>query len=137
MENNPPPPKRHPLERPPEPRPIPGPEDQPRQRVNLRIPSVEPYATYALIAINVLIFVIRAFSRDLDDQIFLWGANHAPDVLLNGEYYRLFTSMFLHASIFNPFGGYALQNSLHLIFNMYILYAVGISLERLFGHARF
>jgi rhomboid protease GluP len=105
--------------------------------VNLRIPSVEPYATYALIAINVLIFVIRAFSRDLDDQIFLWGANHAPDVLLNSEYYRLFTSMFLHASIFNPFGGYALQNSLHLIFNMYILYAVGISLERLFGHARF
>ena len=138
MENNPPPPKRHPLERPPPPRPEPGPDDQaPRQRVNLRIPSVNPTATYVLIAINVLIFVIRAISRDLDEQIFLWGANHAPDVLLKGEYYRLFTSMFLHASIFNPFGGYALQNSLHLIFNMYILYAVGTSLERLFGHTRF
>jgi rhomboid protease GluP len=133
MENNPPPPKRHPLERPPEPRP----QGQPRQRVNLRIPSVRPTATYALIAINVLIFAVRVISPELDEQIFLWGANHAPDVLLKGEYYRLFTSMFLHASIFNLFGGYAFQNSLHLIFNMYILYAVGISLERLFGHARF
>src|SRR5262245_49450215 len=116
MENNPPPRKRHPLERPPEPRTEPNPEEQAqRQRVTLHIPSVKPYATYTLIAINVLIFVIRAFSPDLDEQIFLWGANHAPDVLLKGEYYRLFTSMFLHASIFNPFGGYALQNSLHLI----------------------
>lgn len=134
MENNPPPPKRHPLERPPEPRPE---NEAPRQRINLRIPSVQPTATYALIAINVMIFVIRAFSPEQDEQIFLWGANHAPDVLLNGEYYRLFTSMFLHASIFNGFGGYALQNSLHLILNMYILFAIGSSLERLFGHARF
>jgi len=134
MENQTPPPKRHPLERPPEPRPA---DQPPRQRVNLRIPSVSPTATYALIGINVLVFVIRAFSPDLDEQIFLWGANNAPDVLLRGEYYRLFTSMFLHASIFNPFGGYALQNSLHIVFNMYILYAVGTSLERLFGHGRF
>lgn len=134
MENNPPPPKRHPLERPPEPRP---PDETPRQRINLRIPSVNPTATYVLIGLNVLIFIIRAFSPDLDEQIFLWGANYAPDVLLKGEYYRLFTSMFLHASIFNLFGGYALQNSLHLILNMYILFAIGSSLERLFGHTRF
>lgn len=137
MENNPPPPKRHPLERPPEPRPQPQQPQQPRQRITLNIRSVSPRATYALIAINVLIFVVRLFSFNLDEQIYLWGANHAPDVLLNGEYYRLFTSMFLHASVYTLFGGFALQNSLHIISNMYILYAVGNSLERLFGHTRF
>lgn len=128
----------HPLERRPEPPPPPPSEQQPpRQRVTLHIPSVRPTATYLLILINVAIFVIRATSPELDEQLFLWGANHPRDVLLGGEYYRLLTSMFLHASIYNPFGGFAPANSLHLIFNMYILYAVGTSLERLFGHTRF
>ena len=45
--------------------------------------------------------------------------------------------MFLHAGIFNERGQYALQNGFHLISNMYVLYAVGVSMERLFGHARF
>ncbi len=124
--------KRHPLEQPPE-----RPAGEPRQRVNLRIPSVSPTATYVLIAINVVVFLIRAFSPQLDDQIFLWGANHAPDIFLKGEYYRLFSAMFLHAGIFNAAGKYALQNSLHIISNMYVLYAVGVSMERLFGHNRF
>jgi membrane associated rhomboid family serine protease len=138
MENNPPPPKRHPLERPPAPPPTP--EEgaaAPRQRINLRIPSVRPTATYVLIAINVLIFIIRAISPSIDREIFLWGANHAPYVLFGGEYYRLFTAMFLHASVFGPGGEYALAQSAHLIFNMYVLYAVGTTLERLIGHARF
>jgi rhomboid protease GluP len=128
------PPKRHPLERQPAP---PGENPAPRQRVNLRIPSVQPRVTYALIAINVLIFLIRATSPQTDEQIFLWGAAHPPDVLLNGEYYRLLTAMFLHAGIFDGRGGYVLTQSAHLIFNMYVLYAVGGSLERLFGHSRF
>lgn len=122
----------HPLEQKPQPRP----EGQPRQQINLRIPSVIPRATYILIAINVAVFLLRATSADLDERIFLWGANHGADVV-RGEYYRLVTSMFLHASIFNVRGGYAFSNALHLIFNMYILYGVGMSLERLFGHARF
>ncbi|MBZ0283265.1 MAG: rhomboid family intramembrane serine protease [Anaerolineae bacterium] len=122
----------HPLEQRPQPRP----EVQPRQQINLRIPSVIPRATYILIAINVAVFLLRATSSDLDERIFLWGANHGADVV-RGEYYRLFTSMFLHASIFNARGTYAFPNALHLIFNMYILYGVGMSLERLFGHARF
>lgn len=124
----------HPLEqrsRPPTANP------QQRQQVTLRIPSVSPSATYILIAINVAVFVLRAVSPDIDERIFLWGANHPSDVLLGGEYYRLLTSMFLHASLFNAVGNYAPQNALHLIFNMYILYGVGTSLERLFGHVRF
>lgn len=127
----------HPLERRPDPPPAPTPEQPPRQRVMLHIPSVKPTATYLLIALNVAIFLLRALSADVDEQVFLWGANHPPDVLLNGEYYRLLTSMFLHASIYGPSGGLAPANFLHLFFNMYILYAVGTSLERLFGHTRF
>ncbi len=129
-----PPRKRHPLESLPA---APAAGEPPRQRVNLRIPSVTPNVTYILIAINVAIFLLRAFSRQLDSQLFIWGAIHPPDVLIKGEYYRLFTGMFLHAGIFDPLGNYELGFSSHLIFNMYALYAVGSSMERLFGHARF
>jgi rhomboid protease GluP len=141
--NDIPPEKQHPLEQqrkrhPLEDRPTtPAAGEPPRQRVNLRIPSVKPNVTYALIAINVAIFLLRAFSRQLDTQLFIWGAIHPPDILINGEYYRLFTGMFLHAGIFDPLGNYELGFSSHLIFNMYALYAVGASMERLFGHARF
>lgn len=127
--------RRHPLEERPAPQPPqPG---QPRQRINLRIPSVSPTATYVLIAINLLVFVIRAFSIQMDEQLFLWGANNGPLIFQQGEYYRLLSAMFLHASIYNNFGGFALQNSIHIISNMYVLYAVGLSLERLIGHTRF
>ncbi len=126
-------PKRHPLEQPQTPRPA----GEPRQRVNLRIPSVTPKVTYVLLAINVVVFLLKAFSVQIDEQLFLWGANHGPDIFQKGEYYRLLTSMFLHAGVYNDDGGFALQYSIHLISNMYVLYAVGMSMERLFGHTRF
>jgi rhomboid protease GluP len=140
MLNDPPPERRerHPLEREPAPPPPPeGGPQRPRQQVILHIPSVRPTVTYAIIAINVVIFLIRATSWQLDEQLVLWGASRPSDVLVAGEAYRLFMAMFLHASIFNSFGGYALQNVLHLVFNMYLLYAVGSQVERLFGHVRF
>lgn len=140
MFNDPPPERRkqHPLEqeppqRPPEsgaPRPV-------QQQLTLHIPSVKPNVTYILIAINIAVFLIRATSPQLDEQIFLWGANHQPDVLVSGELHRLLTSMFLHASIFTARGDYALQYTIHIIFNMYLLYVVGRQIEQLFGHVRF
>ncbi len=136
MFNDPPPERRkpHPLER--DPAPLPN-SPPPGQQVILHIPSVKPNVTYAIIAINVIIFLIRALSPEIDEQFFLLGANHPPDVIAGGEIYRLFTSMFLHASVFSPRGNYVFQYSLHLIFNMYILYNVGTQIERLFGHVRF
>ena len=47
------------------------------------------------------------------------------DLILAGQYWRLFTPMFLHGSI------------LHLGFNMYALYIFGPGLERYYGHGRF
>lgn len=143
MLNDPPPERRkpHPLERDPQPMPPGGDPPQggarPRQPVTLHIPSVRPTFTYALIAINVAIFLIRASSFQIDQQLLEWGANNPAAVVANGEVYRLFTSMFLHASIFTFRGGYVFANSLHLIFNMYALYVFGVQVERLFGHVRF
>ncbi len=139
MFNDPPPERRkpHPLERQPIPPANPPTGQPPRQQVTLHIPSVRPTVMYTLIAINVAVFLIRVTSPQLDEQIFLWGASHPSSVLVNGEVYRLLTAMFLHASIFNARGGYALENSLHLIFNMYILYVIGRQVEQLFGHVRF
>lgn len=133
--------RRHPLEErePKPPTPPTDSEDHPKRgrRVTLHLPSVTPYVTFAIIAANVIIFVIRALSPELNWDIFLWGANHPPAVLENAELYRLFTSMFLHASIYTPTGEWALSNSLHLIFNMFILFYAGGQLERIYGHVRF
>jgi rhomboid protease GluP len=141
MLNDPPPEKRrvHPLEQSPQQQPPTPGETPPQQRhpVTLHIPSVRPTVTYAILAINVGIFIIRALSPSLDEQFFVFGANHQSDVLLNGQFYRLLTSMFLHASIYGPSGTLMVANSLHLIFNCYVLYQVGTSVERLFGHIRF
>src|SRR5215207_5707914 len=106
MFNDPPPDRRkqHPLEQEPQ-RSSSSPQKPAAQQLILHIPSVKPNVTYALIAINLVIFFIRATSPQLDEQIFLWGANHQPDVLVGGELHRLFSSMFLHASIFTARGG--------------------------------
>ncbi len=133
---------RHPLERE---RPAPPPSPEPsaqapkpqRPRVTLHIATVRPYVTYGIIAVNILIFLVRILSREIDLNLLLAGANHPIDILQNGELYRLFTSMFLHASIYAGVSGFALQNALHLIFNMYILYAEGTRTEQMFGHVRF
>jgi rhomboid protease GluP len=47
------------------------------------------------------------------------------DAVLSGEVWRLVTSTFLHGSI------------MHLFFNVYVLYSLGSTLERLLGTSRF
>ncbi len=58
-------------------------------------------------------------------QLLPWGANFGIAVALEGEQWRLFTSMFVHA------------NLLHLAVNMLCLYQVGPLVERLFGNLGF
>jgi len=57
-------------------------------------------------------------------QLVDWGSNYGRQTL-KGEWWRLFTSMFLHGSIW------------HLGFNMLALWQVGQVTERIFGSARF
>ncbi len=114
----------HPLER--EPRPAaPNPETPPSQRAVLHIRTVRPYVTYGLIAVNVVIFMLGFFDPAREIQMFLNGANNRDLVLVDGELYRLLTSMFLHASL--P----------HVVFNMFSLYIIGSNLEAIYGHVRF
>ncbi len=117
----------HPLEVKPTP-PPPSPEsesEEGRQQGILHIEAVIPRVTQALLVINIIIFAVGYLLPDLNNEILNFGANDPQAVLVNGEYHRLFTAMFLHA------------DPVHLFFNMYFIYIIGSTLERMFGHARF
>jgi membrane associated rhomboid family serine protease len=137
MVNEPPPSGRrpHPLEQKPVPR-QPPPGAQRDMRI-LHIPAVPPHVTYTLIAINVVVFVVRALSPVWDQRIVEWGVNSGLEVLGRGEYHRLLTSMFMHASIYRFNGQYDFTAVMHILLNMYVLYHFGRALEPIFGHRRF
>ena len=87
----------------------------------------KPVITYALIIINVLVFIaMYIFGKGSEDTLtlLLFGANY-PVLVRAGDYYRLITSAFLHAGL------------LHLIFNNYALYVIGSQLESFLGKAKF
>lgn len=129
MLNDPPPEKKrrqHPLERQEDEAPQKAKASN-AQRVMLHIPVVKPNVTYALIAINIVIFIVMYFGVSTAElnRITDWGANNQTGVLENGEFHRLVTAMFMH-------GGIA-----HIVFNMMALYFIGQTVERFFGHVRF
>jgi membrane associated rhomboid family serine protease len=107
-----------------------------RQRTRVRTMrsaarSGEPVLTYALIAINVVAFIgelaggASAGGGSLGtSRLFADGALRASDVA-NGDYWRLITAGFLHASVF------------HIFFNMFALWILGQMLEPAIGSVRF
>jgi membrane associated rhomboid family serine protease len=96
-----------------------------------------PVVTHVLIAVNVLVFlagVALAQRAQMPLSKFLYGSH--PDILeatgavspvdvLEGQWWRLLTSCFVHVGL------------LHLGMNMYGLYILGPLVERLFGHWRY
>lgn len=81
--------------------------------------------TWGLIAINGLIFALGIVSPSLQNDLFFQFADQPNLVLNHGEYWRLFTSMFLHANV------------MHIAFNMLSLYSIGQIIEKRFGRARY
>lgn len=77
-----------------------------------------PWATLGLIAINVILFLACTFWGDL---LYNKGAFSLYYLQTGREYYRLISSMFLHA------------NLMHLVSNMILLFVVGKLLERYCG----
>ncbi len=84
-----------------------------------------PYATYVLIAINVVVFLAELGSgANTSAELFDFGGLFGPAVS-DGDWWRIVTGGFLHASI------------LHLLFNMYVLWVAGTLLEPGIGTPRF
>ena len=102
------------------------PSSQPPARIP--IPTVRPRLTYVFLAINIIIFVVTLVTGRRADPssspIWLSGAN-IPVLVAAGEYWRLFTANWLHAS------------TLHIAFNAYALYALGRQVEAVYGYPRF
>lgn len=85
-----------------------------------------PYFTYAMIGVLVIIHLyVMSLAPGEFNQFYFEYANDAEAVRNNGELYRLFTSMFLHA------------NLTHLLFNCFALYIFGRETEGPLGHVRF
>lgn len=84
--------------------------------------------TMLLIAVNIVLFLFSAWlseSLNISGLVLIFlGGNFKP-LVLEGEYYRLFTSMFLHGDI------------QHLAFNMYSLWVLGGVIERLLPKWKF
>lgn len=79
-----------------------------------------------MIGINVIIFVLMEIFGSTEDTGFMlrWGAASRP-LIMEGQWYRLFTCMFLHFGIY------------HLCNNMAVLLFMGDMVERAVGHWKY
>ena len=59
------------------------------------------------------------------ENLLKWGADSGKGVIIDHEYWRLLTSMFIHVGLW------------HLLLNMFCLATAGPLVERLFGHLAF
>lgn len=83
--------------------------------------------TKGLIVVNILVFLVLTFIGNTEDAVFMaeHGAMYEPSIIYGKEYYRLFTSQFLHFGIE------------HLLNNMVLLGALGWHIEEETGHIKF
>ena len=89
-------------------------------------PVSAPVVTWVLIGLNVAFYIAEWVSLQVVSNLEMVGTGVA-----HGEPYRLITAAFLHEPRLYGLG------PAHIIFNMWALYIVGPSLERLLGHARY
>ena len=94
----------------------------------IELKTKTPWVTYGLIAANVLAWLILRFismktNTEYVNLLAPYGAK-INSLILNGEYWRFVSAMFLHS------------NEIHLLVNCYSLYMLGAQVERLFGHAK-
>ncbi|MDX6692049.1 MAG: hypothetical protein QOG15_3506 [Solirubrobacteraceae bacterium] len=102
-----------------------------RQKTKVRTATTltgRPELTYALIAINVIVYLAQiATSGHLNGDsgtVFQHGALYGP-LVAHGDWWRVVSAGFLHAS------------PLHIAFNMYFLWYLGTLLEPAIGKWRF
>lgn len=106
------------------PTPPPNQDARPPQRRRPRW-SIAP-GTYVLLGINIAVFALMTLARvnpitPRGDALMVWGANNAGSVLVDGQWWRIVTAMFVHGGI------------LHLALNMWCLWNLGLLAEPLMG----
>jgi len=107
----------------------------------------KPILTYIFLAVNLIMFVILTVNGGStnEETLYQYGAKYSPAIvdrhwwphlltghqstsvqaLVEGEWWRLFTSIFLHIGF------------LHLAFNSLALYYLGSAVERMYGSYRY
>lgn len=83
--------------------------------------NTKPIMTYALIAINLIVFLLTIFNYV---GVLSTFANYY-EYIQKGEIWRLITSTFIHANLF------------HIFFNMYALFMVGPLIEKYYGKIKY
>lgn len=105
-----------------------GPQQQLPQQPQpsrMQIQLYKPVLTYGLLALIGLIFVYYNSLNPLQQTLLVNDWAKVNEAVYDGEYYRLFTAMFLHLDLS------------HIAFNGLALYIFGRDVEGLFGHTRF
>jgi rhomboid protease GluP len=82
--------------------------------------------TYVLLGINIAVYVFMVLGgvsplTPSSPSLMVWGANNAGSVLVDGQWWRIVTAMFVHGGI------------LHLGLNMWCLWNLGMLAEPLMG----
>lgn len=87
----------------------------------------KPYITILLTIANVIVFLLLTLKGMTEDPGFMLnhGAMYVPYIVENEEYYRIFTSMFLHFGFD------------HLMNNMIVLVVIGSNLEIEIGRMKY
>lgn len=103
--------------------------DAHRFEADLKARTPVPWACHVFAALNIVVWGIT-LSLGADpispsaQQLLAWGGNAASEVQ-RGAWWRLLSATFLHSG------------ALHLTLNMVGLWAIGTTVERLFGHRLF
>lgn len=93
------------------------------------IPTKEFYIIPILINLNLIIYILMVFfglgfiSFDTDVLFHLGGVER--NAVLNGDWWRLFTAMFLHGGL------------MHIVSNLFTLFFIGLFAESILGVKRF
>ncbi|KRM72841.1 Membrane-associated serine protease [Lacticaseibacillus brantae DSM 23927] len=85
-----------------------------------------PYVTYGLLAVTIIVFILEVLAGGSQDSLVLlnFGARYNLSIL-QGQWWRFITPMFLHIGL------------MHLVVNAVSLYYLGLMTESIFGHWRF
>ncbi len=104
-------------------------EAQAPSQVQIAVRKQSRIVTYTLLAIIVVVYVFTAiqsnnFADISNEVLYQWGGQVSRDLLM-GQYWRLFTSMFLHASL------------AHILLNALSLFFIGSAIEVFYGKFRY